>query len=139
MKIEDFKVVNDEKYIESCNSIIFYGNCRNVEFCIKCPFHWHNSTKAFADCTEYSDTNDCVLQDSKLVQSAKEFLELVEFQKRVEYIIMDDEYEIIHRTKTLKEAEDEIATRLIDGANKELSIAKIIRKAKLEKKVVWSE
>ena len=84
MKLNEFSNWNDPEYIESCNSIIFYGNCKNVEFCIECPFHWYNLTKEFADCTEYSDTNDCVLQDSKLVQSAIEFLELVEFQKRVE-------------------------------------------------------
>ena len=84
MKLEEFSDWKDPEYIESCNSIIFYGNCKNIEFCIKCPFHWHNLTKEFADCTEYSNTNDCILQDSKLVQSAEQFLELVEFQKRVE-------------------------------------------------------
>ena len=182
MKLSEFSDWKDPEYIESCNKIISNRNCRDIEFCIKCPFHWHNLTKEFADCTEYSNTNDCVLQDDKLVQSAKEFLELVKFQRRVEsttaksvieeseclieplsdeeltntqakfvatlqeefakeekYIIMDDEYEIIHRTKTLKEAEDELSIRLIDGANNELLIAKIIKKAKLEKKVVWSE
>ena len=84
MKLNEFSNWNDPEYIESCNKIISNRNCRDIEFCIKCPFHWHNLTKEFSDCTEYSDTNDCILQDSKLVQSAKEFLELVEFQKRVE-------------------------------------------------------
>ena len=32
-----------------------------------------------------------------------------------------------------------ITAILIDGANKELLIAKVIKKAKLEKKVVWCE
>ena len=84
MNINEFSNWNEPEYIESCNSIISHGNCKDVKSCIKCPFHWHNLTKEFADCTEYSDTNDCVLQDDKLVQSAKQFLELVEFQKRVE-------------------------------------------------------
>ena len=85
MKLNEFSNWNDPEYIESCNKIISNRNCRDIEFCIKCPFHWHNLTKEFfSDCTEYSDTNDCILQDSKLVQSAKEFLELVKFQRRVE-------------------------------------------------------
>ncbi len=84
MNINEFSIWNEPEYIESCNKIISHGNCKDVEFCIKCPFHWHNLTKEFADCTEYSNTNDCVLQDDKLVQSAKQFLELVEFQNRVE-------------------------------------------------------
>ena len=53
---------------------------------------------------------------------------------------MDDEYEIIHRTKTLKEAEEEVEEMLINGVvDKEILIAKVIKKAKLEKKAVWSE
>ena len=84
MKIKDFKDWNNPKYIESCNKIIEYGNCKNIQFCTECPFHWYNLTKEFADCTEYSDTNDCMFKDDKLVQNAKQFLELVEFQRRVE-------------------------------------------------------
>ena len=84
MKLEEFSKWNNPEYIESCNSIISHGNCKDVEFCVKCPFHWYNLTKEFADCTEYSDTNDCMLKDDKLVQSAKQFLELVELQRRVE-------------------------------------------------------
>lgn len=84
MNINEFSDWKDPEYIESCNSIIFYGNCKKVEFCIKCPFYLHNLTKEFADCSEYSNRNGCILHDDKLVQSAKQFLELVEFQKRVE-------------------------------------------------------
>ena len=172
MKLEDFQDYNNPKYIESCNKIIEYGNCKNIQFCTECPFHWYNLTKEFADCTEYGNSTDCLLKDEKLVESAKEFKELVQMNKGMtheqymkkienvdfsselvsiedinsilnkdeEYIILDNEYEIIHRIKTLKEAEELIEDSILTQfSNKEYIIAKVIKKAKLEKKVVWEE
>ena len=113
MKIEDFKVVNDEKYIESCNKIIEDKCCKNVLSCFTCPFDFKNLTNENHDCTEYSDVNDCVLQDDKLVQSAEQFLELVELQKRVESttaksVIDESKYKAMNPTSFVEKEEEDI-------------------------------
>jgi len=84
MKLEDFKDWRNPKYIESCEGIIKYQCCKNILTCSNCPFDYNNVIDENHDCSEYSDTLACDKQDQKLTQSAKEFLELVEFQKRVE-------------------------------------------------------
>jgi hypothetical protein len=84
MKLEDFKYWNNPKYIETCEKIINHQCCINVK-CSSCPFDYDNLIDENHDCSEYSDTRACDLPDDKLIQSAKEFLEMVEFQKRVEF------------------------------------------------------
>ena len=92
MKLEEFKYYNNPKYIESCSKIIEYGNCKNIQFCTECPFHWYNLNKEFADCTEYGESTDCLIKDDKLVESAEEFLKIVEFENVIENSIKDCNY-----------------------------------------------
>jgi hypothetical protein len=166
MNLDEFSDWNNPEYVESCNSIISHGNCKDVEFCVKCPFHWYNLTKEFADCTEYSDTNDCILKDDKLVQSAKEFLELVGFQKRVEftataksmideneymkfskimnpdeYIILDQNNCICSEVNTLKLAEEFVNNSLQKDSDNIFTIYKKIKtgKAKIDVETEWVE
>jgi len=87
MKLEDFKVVNDERFIESAKVIInSKGSCHLVN-CFYCPFSCSNSTSdSSCDFENIYKTRRIATEyeDDKLVQSAEQFLELVELKKRVD-------------------------------------------------------
>lgn len=79
MKKEDFKEIT-EKHINTARDMVNLGAiCDNV-LCDGCPFNSHNSTLNIDCCsdiysTEEIEPNEC---DEKLLQSAKEFLEMCE-------------------------------------------------------------
>lgn len=76
MKREDFKMVTAE-YIESCKIIIEdNGTCKRVN-CSDCPF-FYNNTILVNKCGELYTTGSMSIgeHDIKLLQSAKDFLEM---------------------------------------------------------------
>ena len=74
---EDFEEIT-EKHIETVKELInLGGKCAEIE-CYDCPFGSYNSTLSIENCTDlYSEENrDDAEYDEKLLQSAKEFLEM---------------------------------------------------------------
>lgn len=77
MKREDFKEIT-EKYIETARKIVkLNGRCANIN-CEDCPFSHDNTTLTINSCGElYAIANKGIIEtDEKLLQSAKEFLEM---------------------------------------------------------------
>lgn len=93
MKREDFREIT-EKHIESCKEIIkCNGVCANVN-CNECPFDGLNEIE-YNTCGDkgYSTSGvNNTEEDKKLLQSAKEFLELFEsdFKRTVDFVEIDD-------------------------------------------------
>lgn len=79
MKREDFKEIS-EKHIETVRKIIeLKGSCAGIK-CEDCPFSHDSSTLIIDNCGELYVTPDksVIETDEKLLQSAKEFLEICE-------------------------------------------------------------
>lgn len=79
MKREDFEEITKE-HIETVKKLINSGGkCAEIE-CYDCPFVSCNSTLSIENCTDlYSEENqDGDEYDEKLLQSAKEFLDMCE-------------------------------------------------------------
>lgn len=79
MKREDFKEIT-EKHIETARKIVkLNGRCANIN-CEDCPFSHDNTTLTIDTCGElYAIANKGIIEtDEKLLQSAKEFLEMRE-------------------------------------------------------------
>lgn len=79
MKREDFKEIT-EKHIKSAKKVVdSKGSCIEIE-CKDCPFCQDNSTLIIDNCGELYVTLDkgAIETDEKLLQSAKEFLEICE-------------------------------------------------------------
>lgn len=79
MKREDFKEIT-EKHIETARKIVkLNGSCANIN-CEDCPFTCDNSTLIIDGCGDlYVSGNKGIAEtDEKLLQSAKEFLEMCE-------------------------------------------------------------
>ena len=77
MKREDFKEIT-EKHIETARKIVkLNGSCANIN-CEDCPFSHDNTTLTIDSCGElYATANKGIIEtDEKLLQSAKEFLEM---------------------------------------------------------------
>lgn len=77
MKRKDFKEIT-EKYIETARKIVkLNGRCANIN-CEDCPFSHDNTTLTINSCGElYAIANKGIIEtDEKLLQSAKEFLEM---------------------------------------------------------------
>lgn len=74
MKRENFKEITEE-YIKSARKLIKNkGKCEFVD-CLDCPFHGLNLKEG--ECTIYTTPDiDPMENDEKLLQSAKEFLEM---------------------------------------------------------------
>ena len=79
MKREDFKEIT-EKHIESIKKLIkMKGMCENIK-CTDCPFDEENNKEGFG-CGKAGYATQgmsCYGEDEKLLQSAKEFLEMCE-------------------------------------------------------------
>lgn len=79
MKREDFKEIT-EKHIETARELIkTNGMCENIK-CYDCPFDESNNKKGLG-CgeAEYATQGTtCYAEDGKILQSAKEFLEMCE-------------------------------------------------------------
>ena len=76
MKREDFKEITEE-YIKTARKLVKNkGKCEFVD-CLDCPFHGLNLKEG--ECTIYTTPDiDPIENDEKLLQSAKEFLEMCE-------------------------------------------------------------
>lgn len=77
MKREDFKEIA-EKHIETARKIIeLKGSCADID-CEACPFSHDNSTLIIDTCGDLYVTGSSAIgnTDEKLLQSAKEFLEM---------------------------------------------------------------
>ena len=77
MKREDFKEIA-EKHIETAREIIeLKGSCADID-CEACPFSHDNSTLIIDTCGDLYVTGSSAIgnTDEKLLQSAKEFLEM---------------------------------------------------------------
>lgn len=79
MKRENFKEIT-EKHIEAARKIVkLKGSCAGIE-CENCPFSEENSTLNIENCSDIYSLEDIGFgeEDEKLLQSAKEFLEMCE-------------------------------------------------------------
>lgn len=77
MKREDFKEIT-EKHIKTARKIVkLNGRCANIN-CEDCPFSHDNTTLTIDSCGElYAIANKGIIEtDEKLLQSAREFLEM---------------------------------------------------------------
>lgn len=77
MKKEDFKEIS-EKHIETVRKIIeLKGSCAGIK-CEDCPFSHDSSTLIINTCADLYATGSSVVAatDEKLLQSAREFLEM---------------------------------------------------------------